>query len=170
MLRIYLLLALLATVAVVNAQQGTVAGSTIEGFWQDIAGRTLYKRNASPTDIVGAWHPRDVGLPYFDTKLIRKSAAGYEMLDMRYGADYAINVVGATEKSIEYVRTTKWSGCRMNHKCNLDGAELYCAIENVCRPQGVDVVEWRGEERYARRSHCEQLDGEQAQGIPTRCR
>ena len=170
MLRICLLLASLVTLAAANAQQATNPDSTIEGFWQDVAGRTLFKRNASAADVMGAWFARDVGLPYFDSKQIRKSGAGYELLDLRYGADYAINVISATEKNIEFVRTTKWSGCGMHHKCSLDGAELFCAIENVCRSQGVEFVEWRGEERYARRSHCEQLDREQALGIPTRCK
>jgi hypothetical protein len=33
-----------------------------------------------------------------------------------------------------------------------------------------DVLDWRGEERYARRTHCERTSVEQALGIPTRCR
>ena len=167
MLRICLLLASLAAAATASAQ---APGSTIEGFWQDVAGRTLFKRNATSADAMGTWFTRDVGLPYFDSKQIRRSGSGYEVLDLRYGADYAVNVLSATEKSIEFVRTTKWSGCGMHHKCSLDGAELFCSIDNVCHPQGGDVLEWRGEERYARRSHCEQLGGEQALGIPTRCK
>ena len=170
MLRICLLLASIVTVASAHAQQGTQPEASIEGYWQDVAGRTLFKRNASSADVMGTWSARDVGLPYFDSKQIRKSGTGYELLDLRYGTDYAINVTAATEKSIEYVRTAKWSGCEMRHKCSLNKAELFCAIENVCRPQNVEVLEWRGEERYARRSHCEQLDREQALGIPTRCK
>ena len=99
---------------------------TIEGFWQDIAGRTLFKRDATPEDVMGAWYTRDVGLPYFDAKLIQKSGATYELLDLRYSADYVVKVLGTTEDSIEFVRTTTWSGCRMHHKCRLDGAELFC--------------------------------------------
>ena len=143
---------------------------TIEGFWQDIAGRTLYKRDVAPTATYGTWQPRDIGLPYFDTKRIRRTAAGYELTDLRYGDDYQIRVIQARDDGIEFVRAPAWSACRMHHRCQQKGDEMLCALEQLCSEAGKDVLDWRGEERYARRAHCERTSVEQALGIPTRCR
>jgi hypothetical protein len=149
---------------------GPGKAATIEGFWQDVAGRTLFKRDVSPSAVYGAWHSRDIGLPYFDTKQIRKSGSTYELVDLRYGDDHLIKVIAANEDSIEFVRSPSWSGCRMHHACRLNGDELFCSVENICRADGKDVLDSRGEERYARRSHCERIGREELMGIPTRCR
>ena len=148
----------------------TAHAQTIEGFWQDVAGRTLYKRDASPSSTYGTWQPRDIGLPYFDTKQIRRTATGFELTDLRYGDDYQIKIVNAREDGIEFVRSPAWSGCRMHHRCQLTGDEMLCSLDQLCREAGKDVLDWQGEERYARRSHCERTSVEQALGIPTRCR
>ena len=152
------------------AAMSTAHAQSIEGFWQDVAGRTLYKRDAAPSSTYGTWQPRDIGLPYFDTKQIRRTAIGFELTDLRYGDDYQIKVIHSREDGIEFVRSAKWSGCRMHHKCQLKGNEMLCALEQLCREAGKDVLDWQGEERYARRAHCERTSVEQALGIPTRCR
>ena len=48
---------------------------TIEGYWQDIAGRTTFKRNASPASVYGSWHDREPEATYPQAKLIRNSGA-----------------------------------------------------------------------------------------------
>lgn len=143
---------------------------SIEGFWLDVAGRTLFKRDASPTAVYGGWHSRDVGLPYFEPKHITRSGSTYILADLRFGNDYTIKVLRAAADRIEFVRSPTWSGCRMHFDCRLSGDNLLCSVESVCREAGKDVLDWQGEERYERRSHCERTDREQALGIPTRCR
>jgi hypothetical protein len=144
--------------------------NSIEGYWQDIAGRTLFKRDVSPSATYGTWQSRDIGLPYYDVKHFWKSGAMYEMTDLRYGDDYLIKVISAKDDAIEFVRSPTWSKCRMHHKCQLNGDEMLCSLEQICQEAGKDILDWRGEERYAKRSYCERTDKEQALGIPTRCR
>ena len=107
---------------------------------------------------------------YSLAKQIRRSGANFELIDFQYEEeDYPIRVINATEDSIEFVRTPRWSTCAMHHKCRLNGEELFCSKENLCREEGRNVVDWRGEERYVRRAHCERIARRQGQGIPLRC-
>jgi hypothetical protein len=142
----------------------------IEGYWQDVLGRTLYKRNASPADSYGEWQARDIGLPYFDSKHIRRVATTYELTDLRYSDDYAIKILDTGHDRIEFLRTPAWSACRMHHLCQAKGDEMLCSLKRICREGDMDALDWQGEERYARRAHCERTSIEQALGIPTRCR
>ena len=140
-------------------------GGTIEGFWQDAARRILFSRNAPPGYSYGRWTALDLQQTYPSAKRIQRSGPTFELTDLLYDQEEIIQVLKATEESIEFTRTSTWSGCSMRHKCSLQSRELFCALENVCR----DVLEWRGEERYVRRASCERDGARQAQGIPVRC-
>jgi hypothetical protein len=144
-------------------------GKTIEGFWQDSARRILFARNAPSGYAYGGWTVLDSQQTYPSAKQIQRSASTFQLVDLLYDHEEVIRVVAASEKSIDFTRSSTWSGCVMHHKCSLQSGELFCALENVCREQGVDVLDWRGEERYVRRTSCERTDGRQAQGIPVRC-
>jgi hypothetical protein len=85
-------------------------------------------------------------------------------------ADYVVRTTAASARNVQFIRTEKWSGCTMQHFCALQGTEMICALENVCPQGGENVVDWRGEERYARRVSCERLGRAQLQGIPVSCR
>jgi hypothetical protein len=143
---------------------------TIEGYWQDMARRITFAREAPPAYVYGGWTNLDPEQTYPSAKQIRKSGGAYELVDLLYDDDYAINIVRARENGIEFVRTMKSSACAIHHSCRLDGDELYCALENICQEKGQPVLDWRSEERYARRNTCERDGGRQAQGIPVRCR
>jgi hypothetical protein len=68
------------------------------------------------------------------------------------------------------VRAAKWSPCRVNHACRLEGAELFCAMEHVCVEGGKEYVDLRAEERFVRRSNCTRTQARPgAQGFPVRC-
>jgi len=145
--------------------------SSIEGYWQDSARRILFSAEAPPGDAYGAWTALDDKQTYPSAKRIAPTPAGVEVTDLLYGDDHAIEVVGASKDTIEFTRIAKASGCAMHHSCRLVGAELLCALQNLCLVQGQKVVDWRGEERYVRRSHCERVGRlPEAQGIPNRCR
>ena len=143
---------------------------TIEGFWQDAARRILFSRDAPPSYVYGEWTAIDQQQTYPSAKQIRKSGAGYELLDLLYDEQEIIKILHASDDSIEFVRTTKWSGCSMHHKCELQGEQLFCSLENICPVDGRAVLDWRGEERYMRRASCVRTDKRQAQGIPHVCR
>jgi hypothetical protein len=79
--------------------------------------------------------------------------------------------IAATDTTLEFVRTVTWSGCAMHHKCGVQGKEMVCSLENICPDGGKSIVDWRGEERYARRSACERLGGAEMQACisPKEC-
>jgi hypothetical protein len=144
---------------------------SIEGYWQDKARRILFARNAPPAYVYGTWTTLDPQDMYALAKQIRRTVGGFELLEFQFEAeDYPVRVTGAAEDRIEFVRSPRWSTCSMHHECRLNGEELICSLENLCREGGRDVLDWRGEEVYARRVHCERLGGRQGQGIPLRCR
>jgi hypothetical protein len=60
--------------------------------------------------------------------------------------------------------------CRIEHDCRLGGNELMCSMQTVCQEAGKEVLDWRGDERYVRRAHCERDGRVQAQGFPVKCR
>ncbi|HEV8261414.1 MAG TPA: hypothetical protein VGR01_06805 [Burkholderiales bacterium] len=144
-------------------------GKTIEGFWQDSARRILFARNAPPAYAYGGWTILDPQQTYPSAKQIRRSGSTFELLDLLYDKEEIIQVLAASEDRIDFTRTSTWTGCSMRHKCTLQSDELFCALENTCREQGREVLDWRGEERYVRRANCERTDARQAQGIPVRC-
>ena len=149
----------------------TPAGNTLEGFWQDTARRILYSREAPADYVYGRWNLIDQSQTYPAAKQIRRVAGAWEVVDLNFDdADYSVKTLAATERSLEFVRTVKWSGCTMHHQCKLDGNEMVCALENVCPDGAQRIVDWRGEERYARRASCERLGRVQLQGIPVSCR
>lgn len=161
---------MLVLFSISGAQAQSQAANTIDGFWQDMARRILYTRDAPSSFVYGRWIFLDQQQTYPSAKQIRRSGAGYELVDLLYDDNYLIKVVIAKEDSIEFVRSPKWSVCSMRHKCRLDGDELFCSLENMCREGGRDVLDWQGEERYVRRAHCERDGRVQAQGFPHRCR
>jgi hypothetical protein len=139
---------------------------TIEGFWQDSARRILYDRAAPASYEYGRWSVLDPQQTYPSAKQIHKSKHGFELIDLLYDDEDTIKVVQANENSIEFIRTSTFTGCSMHHRCALQADEMLCSLENLCR----DVVDWRGEERYVRRASCVRDGRRQAQGIPVKCR
>lgn len=148
------------------------ATRTVEGYWQDVAGRITFKRNALPGDQFGDWYARELDATYPSAKHIRRSGASYEISDLNYDdKEYAVRVLRAGEDHIDFVRAAGWSPCRVSHTCRLAGEGMLCVLENICLQQGVDVVDWRGEERYIRRDLCLRKGVRpEAQGIPVTCR
>jgi hypothetical protein len=79
---------------------------TIEGFWQDVAGRVLSSRHAAPGAVFGTWHERYLDTTYPAAKHIRRSGETYELQDMLYDeGEYSVKVIAETPKAIEFVRT-----------------------------------------------------------------
>jgi hypothetical protein len=148
-----------------------VQADSLEGFWQDTARRILFDRNAPPGYVYGQWSPLDQNQTYPAAKHIRRSAGKLEVIDLNFDeTNYEVETYKATDDSIAFVRRTKWTGCAMHHRCSLQGEEMACSLVNVCPQGGKNVVDWRGEERYARRASCERDGKAQAQGIPVKCR
>lgn len=142
----------------------------VEGYWQDIAGRTTFKRGAAPTVTMGSWYARELDATYPQAKQIRKSERGFDLADLNYDdKEYSVRVLHANESSIAFVRKAGWSSCRTEHVCRLNGAELMCLLQTLCEEAGKDIVDWKGEERYIRRAHCEPGSRTEAQGIPVKC-
>jgi hypothetical protein len=147
------------------------AQPSIEGFWQDIAGRTLFQRDAAPGATIGRWSERELDQTYPHAKQIRKTNDVFELIDLNFNdLDYRVKVLGGSERSIEFIRMTTFAPCAMHHRCSLDGEQLFCAVEKMCYEDGKHQIDWRGEDRYIRRSHCERLGAAQLLGIPVRCR
>ena len=140
---------------------------SIEGFWQDTERRILFAADAPPGYVYGRWTALDQSQTYPSAKQIRRAGGATEVVDLLYDNEEILKVSRIADKSIEFTRTSTWSGCSVRHKCDLEGAnQLLCALETRCK----DKLVWRGEERYARRESCERVDKRQAQGIPHRCR
>jgi len=150
-----------------NAQ----ASGTIEGYWQDIAGRITFKRNPLPADSYGNWYPRELDATYPAAKHIRRVGSSFEIADLNYDEnDFAVRVLGADEREISFVRKAAWSPCRVEHSCRLAGEELLCAMETICVEQGKEYVDLRAEERFIRRNNCVRIGTRpQAQGFPVSC-
>jgi hypothetical protein len=148
-----------------SAHAQPTAGKTIEGDWQDTARRILFSASAPPD-----YKYRQQTYP--SAKQIRRSASGFEVVDLLYDDQDAIKVLKASDSAIEFTRTSRWSGCSAYHRCGLDGErQLLCAIETKCPQAGGERVVWKGEERYERRASCERTQARpEAQGIPSICR
>lgn len=159
--------ALLLSVSSLQAQ----TTQTIEGYWQDIAGRTTFKRNTPPDSVYGSWHTRELEATYPQAKLIFKSGTGFDLTDLNYDEkDYSVRVLRSDESGIAFVRKANWSACRTEHDCRIDRKELYCAMKTVCQEAGKEVLDWTGDERYMRRAQCERDGRVQLQGFPVKCR
>jgi hypothetical protein len=147
------------------------AADTIEGYWQDTERRILFSPDAPPGYVYGRWSELDQGQTYPAAKHIRRSASGYELIDLLYDDEEQIKVTDASDERIDFVRTNRLSGCATSHACTLDKSDrLFCALETRCPQADAEQVVWRGEERYARRGSCERDGRRQQQGIPVRCR
>ncbi len=149
---------------------GIQSGKTIEGFWQDTARRILFSRDAPPAYRYGTWNALDQEQTYPAAKHVRRSGRGFELIDLLYDDEHTIKVLSARDDGIEFVRSTQSPACGMRHQCRLSGDEMFCSLENVCMEGGREVLDWRGEERYARRTLCERDGKRQAQGIPVVCK
>ena len=148
----------------------SVQAQSLEGYWQDTARRILFDRTAPPGYVYGQWNPLDQDQTYPAAKQIRRSAGKLEVVDLNFDeANYDVETYKATDDSVAFVRRVKWAGCAMHHRCSLDGDAMACSLVDVCPQDGKNVVDWRGEERYARRASCERDGKVQAQGIPVKC-
>ena len=162
----YLLALAIATFLTPAAQ-----AQTIEGYWQDIAGRITFKRNPLPADKYGDWYERALDATYPAAKRIRKAGDSFALEDLNYDErDYTVRVLNASDQQIDFVRAARWSPCRVHHSCRLSGAELFCAMEHVCLEGGREYVDLRAEERFVRRSNCVRTQTRpEAQGFPVAC-
>jgi len=165
MRKLQLLLVLLILAATGHAQ----SQKTIEGFWQDTARRILFTRDAPASYVYGQWTELDQAQTYPTAKHIVRSGTTFKLVDLLYDNEHAIRVLSARDDGIEFVRSTTTPACGMHHRCRLQGDEMFCSLENICREGGQDVLVWKGEERYARRANCERALRREAQGIPHRC-
>src|SRR3979409_1999263 len=137
-----------AVVILVSAMPVAAPAQTSEGLWQDAPRRILFDRAAPPSYAYGRWNTLDPQQTYPAAKQIRKSDKSFELIDLLYDEEEVIKVVRADDNSIEFVRTSAFTGCSMHHSCVQQVDEMLCSLENSCR----DVVDWRGEERYVRRA------------------
>lgn len=142
-----------------SAHAQPAAGKTIEGYWQDTARRILFSRDPPPSYVYGRWTSLDQQQTYRSAKHTRRSGAGFEFQDLLYDDDEVIKVVKASDDSIEFTRTSRWSGCSVHHRCGLKQDELLCSLRTTCPGQGVERLVWQGEERYARRLGCGKSSG-----------
>ena len=157
--------------AVLLLSASNVQAQTIEGFWQDIAGRTTFKRAVSASSVYGSWHARGLDATYPQAKLIRRTAAGFDLVDLNYDdKDYSVRVLASDASRIAFIRQANWSACRTEHDCRLAGDELACSMRTLCDEAGKEVLDWQGDERYVRRAHCERDGRVQLQGFPVKCR
>lgn len=149
---------------------GGAQAQTIEGYWQDTARRILFARDAPPSFAYGAWTMIDQDQTYPAAKEIRRSSEGLAVVDLNFDdGNYEVKTLSAADDEVAFVRMVKWSGCAMHHRCRLEGEAMVCSLVDVCPQEGKNVVDWRGEERYARRTYCERQGRVQAQGIPVAC-
>ena len=162
----------LATVVLASAlgcatHAQSTAGKTIEGYWQDIARRILFSSSAPPGYKYGQWTALDQQQTYPSAKHIRRGGTGFELVDLLYDEQETVKVLKASDRDIEFLRTSRWSGCAAHHQCSLDGDQLLCKLKTSC----ADRLVWQGEERYVRRASCDRTQSRpEAQGIPVVCR
>jgi len=143
---------------------------SIEGYWQDIAGRITYKRTPLPADKYGDWYARALDATYPSAKRFRRAGSGFEVADMNYDEkDYPVRVLESHEQKVVFVRSASWSPCRVHNTCQLAGEEMLCTMETVCVEKGIEYVDLRAEERFIRRKSCVRIGTVQAQGFPVKC-
>src|SRR5215208_4551906 len=140
----------------------TAHAQSVEGYWQDTERRILFSADAPPGYVYGRWTALDQEQTYPTAKHILRSGDALEVIELLYDEEEVVKVMRADPKSVAFTRTSTWTGCAVQHRCELQGTDqLFCALETRCKEQ----VVWRGEERYARRASCERVDRRQAQGI-----
>jgi hypothetical protein len=162
---------LLASVLGLPAHAQSTGGKTIEGYWQDTARRILFSRNAPPGYKYGQWVALDQQQTYPSAKHISRAGTGFNLVDLLYDDQEAVKVLKASDTSIEFTRTSRWSGCSVHHRCAVDGDQLLCTLRTTCPENNMERVVWQGEERYERRASCERTQSRpEAQGIPSVCR
>jgi len=146
-------------------------GQSIEGYWQDIAGRITYKHDPQPADKYGDWYTRSLNATYPSAKHFRRVGSSFEVSDLNFDErDYTVRVTQASEQQVEFVRQAKWSPCRVDHTCRLAGSEMLCTMVTVCTEQGKEYVDLRAEERFIRRASCVRgTTRPEAQGFPVSC-
>ena len=161
----------IAACLAIPAQAQAPASSTIEGYWQDIAGRITFKRNPLPADSYGNWYERALDATYPSAKQIRRNGSSYEVADLNYDErDYSVRVLRADARQVDFVRSAKWSPCRVDHSCRLAGEEMLCTMETICMQQGKEYVDLKAEERFIRRTNCVRTTTRpEAQGFPVTC-
>jgi hypothetical protein len=158
---------LLASALGCSAHAQSAPGKTIEGFWQDTARRILFSSSAPPSYKYGQWTALDQQQTYPSAKHIRRSGSGFELVELLYDEQEAVEVLRASDSDIEFTRTNRWSGCSVHHECGLKEDQLLCSLKTSCANRLV----WQGEERYERRANCERTQSRaEAQGIPSVCR
>jgi hypothetical protein len=166
-----LVLVVLGFLATSTAFAQTTPGKTIEGFWQDTERRILFSRDAPPGYAYGQWVALDQRQTYPSAKHISRAAGGFNLADLLYDEQEAVKVLKASDSSIEFTRTNRWSGCSVHHQCGVEGDQLLCSLRTTCPENNMERLVWQGEERYARRASCERTQSRpEAQGIPSVCR
>ena len=162
----------LLVLAVAIFLAGTAHAQSIEGYWQDIAGRITYKRDPQPADKYGDWYTRALDATYPSAKHFHRSPKGIEVTDMNHDEkDYAVRVLAWNDQQVAFVRTAWWSPCRVHHVCQLAGEELLCVMETICKEKSAEYVDLRAEERFIRRSSCTRTTTRpEAQGFPVACK
>ena len=167
----FLLAVAMALLVTTTACAQPSAAPTIEGYWQDVAGRITFKRNPLPADSYGSWYARALDATYPSAKHIRRAGSSFEVADLNYDEkDYSVRVLQAHERQISFVRSASWSACRVSHLCQLAGEELLCEMETICVDGGKEYVDLRAEERFIRRNHCMRSQARpEAQGFPVTC-
>jgi hypothetical protein len=109
--------------------------------------------DAPPGYVFGRWTALDQQQTYPSAKQIRRAGDGYDLVDLLYGDEESIKLLGASDRRVAFLRSNRLSQCSTRHDCTLDAPDrLSCALETHCG----DQVTWRGKR--------------QAQGIPVRCR
>ena len=162
---------LLACLAGFQVHAQSPGSKTIEGYWQDTGRRILFSRDAPPGYPYGQWTALDQQQTYPSAKHIRRSGAGFELVDLLYDDQEAVRVLKASDTGIEFMRSNRWSGCSVLHQCSLDGGQLLCSLRATCPENNTERLVWQGEERYERRASCERTQSRpEAQGIPSVCR
>jgi len=162
---------LLACLLGFSAYAQSTAGKTIEGYWQDTARRILFSSSAPPDYKYGQWTALDQQQTYPSAKHIRRSGSGFDVADLLYDDQESIKVLKASDSSIEFTRTNRWSGYSVHHRCGVDGDQMLCSLRATRPEKNMDRVVWEGEERYERRASCERTQSRpEAQGIPSICR
>src|SRR5687768_1036455 len=93
---------LLACVFSFPAHAQSTAGKTIEGYWQDTARRILFSADAPPSYVYGRWTALDQQQTYPAAKQIRRAGNRFELADLLYDDEEVIEVIKASNDSIEF--------------------------------------------------------------------
>ena len=70
---------------------GSAVAQTIEGYWQDTERRILFSTDAPPGYVYGRWTALDQAQTYPTAKQFRKSAGGYDVVDLLYDDEEVVH-------------------------------------------------------------------------------